>query len=75
MWDNKLLLQELEMLQGTDWFTGFDFDLKDFDVLDEKDSTPITDNEDGLTYEVVFRSESKEKIEKIKLIWDEMADE
>lgn len=75
LWDNKLLLQELEALQGTDWFTGFDMDLKDFGLLDEKDNTPVTDNEDGLTYEVVFRSENKDKIEKIKMLWDNLDDE
>ena len=75
IWDNKLLLQELEALQGTEWFTGFDMDLKDFGLLDETDSTPITDNDDGLTYEVVFRSENKDKIEKIKMLWDNLEDE
>lgn len=75
LWDNRLLLQELESLQMTDWFTGFDMDLKDFDLLDEKDNTPITDNDDGLTYEVVFRSENKDKIDKIKMLWDNLEDE
>lgn len=78
MWDNKLLLQELKELEETDWFTGFDLDLSDFEnteLLNESDNNVISDNEDGVIYEVVFKSENKEKIERIKKIWDGMQDE
>ena len=74
IFDNKLLLEELEDLD--DLFTGFDFSgLDNMAVLDEKDNSVVEDNEYGLTYEVVLRSEDKAKIEKIKAIWDSMENE
>lgn len=74
IFDNKLLLEELDGLD--DLFTGFDFSgLDNMAVLDEKDNSVIEDNEYGLTYEVVLRSEDKAKIEKIKAIWDAMENE
>ena len=79
IFDNKLLLEELDELD--DLFTGFDLsglDLSGLDnmtVLDEKENSVIEDNEYGLTYEVVLRSENKAKIEKIKAVWDAMENE
>ena len=73
IWDNKLLLQELDALLNEDLFTGFDFgDLYGLDVLNEKDNSAVEDNEDGVTYEVVCRSMSRERVEKIQKLWEEM---
>lgn len=75
IWDNKLLLEELETI-GDDLFTGFDFgDILDFDVLDEQDNSVVDENESGVTYECVIRSSDKSKIEKIQKIWEEMKDD
>lgn len=75
IWDNKLLLEELETI-GDDLFTGFDFgDILDFDVLDEQDNSVVDENESGVTYECVIRSNDKSKIEKIQKIWEEMKDD
>lgn len=74
IWDNVLLLQELDGLD--DIFTGFDMgDISNFDILNEKDNSIIEDNEYGVTYEIVIRSEDKKKIEKIQKIWESMKDE
>lgn len=73
IWDNKLLLEELEGLD--DIFTGFDLpDFEELSVLDENNNSVIEDTECGVTYECVLRSENKEKIERIKQIWDEMSE-
>lgn len=74
--DNKLLLEELGEIGG-EFFTGFDFGFGELEsgVLDEKDNDVITGAEDGVTYEAVFRSEDKEKIDKIKAYWDAMENE
>ena len=73
IWDNKLLLEELDALSSEDVFTGFTFaELEDLEVLNEKDSEPIDENEDGVTYEVVCRSMNRERVEKIQKIWEEM---
>lgn len=69
IWDNKKLLEELDDL-GDDVFTGFDIGELFDNTLDEKDSSALDDNEYGVTYEIVFRSEDEEKIERIKKIWD-----
>lgn len=75
IWDNKLLLEELEGI-GEDLFTGFDFEkILDLDVLNESDNSTIEENESGVTYEIVIRSSDKTKIEKIKKIWEEMSDD
>lgn len=74
IWDNKLLLEELEDL--TDIFTGFDFEnIDDLNILDEKDNDVIEENENGIIYEIVFKSENKSKIEKILEKWEEMQNE
>lgn len=76
IWDNRLLLQELEDLSGLDLFTGFDFDnIPSLDILNEKDNDVIDENEEGVTYEAVFRSMNKDKIDRIKEMWDAMEDE
>lgn len=73
IWDNKLLLGELEELADFDLFTGFTFaDMEGLDVLNEKDNAAVEDNEDGVTYELVCRSMNLERVEKIKALWEEM---
>lgn len=73
IWDNVKLLDELEGLE--DMFTGFDINDFDGTVLDERNSTMITDDDFESMYEVVFRSKSADKIEEIKRLWEELPDE
>lgn len=69
IWDNKLLLEELSDLSEFDVFTGFD-ESEQFDrVLDEKENDPLKDNEDGVIWEVVFKSPDKKKLQKMIEIW------
>lgn len=77
IWDNKLLLEELDALKDSDLFTGFDINLSELDgeILNEKDNSVITDNDDGVIYEAVFKSEDKGKIDRIKEIWESLDDE
>lgn len=73
IWDNKLLLEELADLDniGGDIFTGFEIgDV--FNVFDEKENSPIALNDTGFVYELVLKSEDKEKLKKIEEIWDKM---
>lgn len=75
IWDNKLLLEELADLDniGEDIFTGFEIgDV--FNVFDEKENSPIALNDTGFVYELVLKSEDKEKLKKIEEIWDKMND-
>ena len=76
IWDNKRLLEELEAIADfdLDLFTGFDVaDLQDMSVFSEDgNNNKLTADEVGAMYEVVFKSESKEKIDQIKAIWEEM---
>lgn len=71
IWDNKLLLEELSEL-GEDLFTGFitsdDFD----DVLDESDKDAVYDNENGVEYEVVFRSDNNAIIDAMVDYWESL---
>lgn len=71
IWDNKRLLEELDGLD--DMFTGFELGgvFDNTSELDENDKTPVHENEKGVTYEVVFRSGDREKVERIKAIWEE----
>ena len=70
IWDNKLLLEELDNI--SDLFTGFTLPESDeIEILDETDEKLITENDFCTTYEIVFRSEDKSKIEEIKRLWDE----
>ena len=71
IWDNKKLLDELDEI-ADDLFTGFDLGGLFDDVLDENDNTPIEENTAGVTYEITARSESREKIEELQRVWDEM---
>ena len=72
VWDNKLLLEELEDIG--DMFTGFELPkLEGLGILDETDNDVITENDLCTTYEIVIRSSDKEKIERIKQLWDEQS--
>lgn len=76
LWDNKLLLDELEEIGKLDenLFTGFE--LGDvFDVFDEREKDAVTESEFGFVYELVLKSEDKEKLEKIQKIWQNMNNE
>ena len=77
VWDNKKLLEELQDLDELDGdlFTGFD--TSDFfdDTLDESDNSVISNNESGVIYEAVFKSESAEKIDRIREAWEKMDNE
>ena len=76
IWDNKLLLEELEDLKPLELFTGFEYtDFAGALELDEGNNGVITESTDGVYYEVVFKSESKAKIEKIKELWEGLGDE
>lgn len=71
IWDNKLLLEELEYLKPYELYTGFEYtNLADALALDEGNNDVISENTDGVYYEVVFKSEDKAKIEKIKELWE-----
>lgn len=71
IWDNKLLLEELEYLKPFELYTGFDYtSFAEAMELDEGNNGVITENTDGVYYEVVFKSEDKDKIEKIKELWE-----
>lgn len=39
-------------------------------MLDEKDNTPISENESGVIWEFVVKSPSREKIEKLAEMWE-----
>ena len=77
VWDNKKLLEELQDLDelAGDLFTGFD--TSDFfdDTLDESDNSVISNNESGVIYEAVFKSESAEKIDRIREACEKMDNE
>lgn len=70
IWDNKLLLEELTDL-GDDIFTGFDLGSIG-EELKENELDALKENEYGLQYEIKFQSDNKEKIEKIKELWEGM---
>lgn len=69
IWDNKLLLEELEEI-GDDFFTGFDDGGLFDDTLKEDDNTPLDENDFGVVYRAVFESEDRDKIEKITELWE-----
>lgn len=80
VWDNKKLLEELDELSkmADDLFTGFTLgDTFGLDVLDEENSSVanIGGAMDAAFYEIVFRSERREKIDAIKSAWENMRDE
>lgn len=70
IWDNKKLLDELKDLD--DVFTGFDDSEIFRDVLDEKDNSPISENEAGVYYTGKFQVNDIEKFEQIKGLIDEI---
>lgn len=74
IWDNKLLLEELGEI-GEGIYTGFDLGGIFDDILNEDDNTPISENTAGVTYEIVVRSENREKIERLQTLWEQVQDE
>ena len=62
IWDNKLLLEELQSIDES-CFTGFDASDIFNNVLDENDKSTIDENQAGVMYEIVLRSENKSKVE------------
>lgn len=77
LWDNALLLEELNSLTE-DLFTGFDeseiFDktnFEDMEVMDEGDNDVLEENEQGVMYEITFKSQDQSKIQAIKQYWEE----
>lgn len=69
IWDNKLLLEELDEIPD-DLFTGFELGGIFDDTLNENDNTPVEENTKGVTYEVVFRAEDRKKVEKLQAMWE-----
>jgi site-specific DNA-methyltransferase (adenine-specific) len=69
LWDNTLLLSELDSI-GEDIFTGFEtselFDFK----FDEKNNDVLENNEDGVFYELRIRSANLELLEQTKAFYD-----
>ena len=68
IWDNKLLLQELDELDkiDCDLFTGFEMGGVFDTTIDESERQAVDGNEYGVMYEATFRSESKEKIDRLQ---------
>lgn len=78
IWDNKKLLQELDELDAFDddsLFTGFELGGLFDNTLDESDKAAVENNEFGVMYEAVFKSDSKEKLERLQEYWEGMQDE
>ena len=77
VWDNKLLLEELNELCLIDeeLFTGFDISELFNDALDEADVAIMEENTAGVVYEVVFKSENSEKIDRIREAWEKIDNE
>lgn len=78
IWDNKKLLQELDELGAFDddsLFTGFELGGVFDNTLDESDKAAIENNEFGVMYEATFKSDSKEKLERLQEYWEGMQDE
>lgn len=74
MWDNTKLLEELGEIDYS-MFTGFDVGGIFDDTLKEEDNLALETNEDGVTYEITFKSQDKAKIDQIIQLWEEIADE
>lgn len=72
LWDNKLLLEELEGLEEI--FTGFDTSDIFNDILNEAE-TVSEELVDGFYYEIKLQSENEDKINKIKELWEKMNEE
>ena len=74
MWDNTKLLEELGDIDYS-LFTGFDIGGVFDDTLNESDNIALEGNEDGVTYEITFKSQDKAKIDQIIQLWEGIADE
>lgn len=74
IWDNKLLLEELDAIPD-DIFTGFELGGIFDDTLDENDNKPVEENTRGVTYEIVVRSEDRKKIERLQELWEQVQNE
>lgn len=77
VWDNKLLLEELDEINrlAEDLFTGFETSELFDDTLDEAVNAILAENEPGVVYEVVFKSEDAEKIDRIREAWEKIVNE
>lgn len=64
VWDNKLLLGELEDI-GDESFTGFSTSEIFDDVLDEQDNSPIEENESGVQYTLSFATQDKSAFDEV----------
>ena len=74
IWDNKLLLEELDNI-GFDIFTGFEVsdlfeDIKTLNELDEKNNAIIDNNEEGVVYVIQFKTQNANLVEEIKKLVD-----
>lgn len=74
IWDNKLLLEELDAIPD-DIFTGFELGGIFDDTLNESDNKPVEENTKGVTYEIVVRSEDRKKIERLQELWEQVQNE
>ena len=67
-------MDDLDCL-GEDLFTGFELGWLFDNTLDESDKAAIENNDIGVMYEAVFKSDSKEKLERLQKIWEDMQNE
>lgn len=65
IWDNKKLLEELSIIPDN-LFTGFDPSDVFEDVLDETDTSPLDETEQGIVYTINYKTQNKELYDKIK---------
>lgn len=72
VWNNKELLAELDSIDSSKLFTGFETSEIFSDVLDETDNSPIEENEKGVTYSLKLRTQDKKLFDKIKHFIDEV---
>lgn len=72
IWDNKLLLEELEGLDNL--FTGFETSDIFNNILDEKDNEVLDKNKNGVVYELTFSTQNEEVFEKIKQLIEQEVD-
>lgn len=73
IWDNKKLLDELEALEKSAVYTGFDTSEYFEDVLDEQDNEPIENNNEGVTMSLTFSTQNEQTFEKVKQFIEEVA--
>lgn len=65
IWDNTALLEELQDLEGTDLFTGFDFSETFEDILDESDTSILGDGGEQI-YKIIVKSTNKNEIDMVR---------